>query len=463
MSNLRGRARDPTYVKKLDDKPTFDAIKTGITEYQNLPTDVIKKNYKALFNHAKGGTICDRRTKVTSITDITWVAKCFKQLKKFVQTYQGYTKDTTRRFQYETIAWILLSIDKHKYGEDSRWFWNEAMRLQDAIDKERDENLLTDDQLDNFVPYPALLKMQQKWHKAWLLDPKNKKNNLYHLLLALNTLIPPVRKNYHNMEFWRKKEAPPENDTNYLWEQYPSRWTIVLNYDKIENKRRAKGYDRQLIKIEDEIKGVTQGKKLNDIINKSLIHMPREYVLTGVRNTDSPMNRNSYDKALFTIFNKHVTQNLIRKAWVNYWYGRSSLGVKKQIASLMRHSVQVAEQSYTKINLKKPKSSKKTKDVFDDESDDSDEYELPEPRPPVPKPQPKKEYFDPAKYSKEYRKKHPEKIKRQRAEYYQKNKTKVLRNKILYLLNVSQTVKHPTKGSIEKYKLKYNAQTKKWE
>lgn len=52
MSSLRGRAKDPTYVKKLDDKSTFDAIQTGITEYHNLPTAVIKKNYKALYNHA---------------------------------------------------------------------------------------------------------------------------------------------------------------------------------------------------------------------------------------------------------------------------------------------------------------------------------------------------------------------------------------------------------------------------
>lgn len=461
MSNLRGKVRDPTYVKKLDDKATFDAIKTGITKYQDLPTDVVKKQYKALFNHAKYENICDRRTTLDTLTDITWVSKCFNKLKTFVQTHTGYKKDSTRRFQYEAIAWILLSIDKQKHKEDSRWFWNEAIRLQNKIDEERDENLLNPEQLENFVRYPDLLKMQQKWHKAWLLEPKNIKLNIYHLLLALNTLIPPVRKNYHEMEFWRKKERPPENDTNYMWEQYQSRWTLVINYDKVENKRKAKDFDRQEFQIEDEIKGVTNGKQLNEIINKSLLHYPRDYVLTGIRNTNAPMNRNSYDKALFTIFDKHVTQNLIRKAWVNYWYGKVSLGVKKQIAFRMRHSVQVAEQSYKKINL--PKSNKKSKDLSEDDDDD---YELPEPRPPrppVPEPQPKKEYFNPAAYSKAYRKKHPEKIKKQRAEYYQKNKERVLRNKILWLLNTAQTTKHPTKKSIEKYDLKYNVKDKKWE
>jgi hypothetical protein len=31
------------------------------------------------------------------------------------------------------------------------------------------------------------------------------------------------------------------------------------------------------------------------------------------------------------------------------------------------------------------------------------------------------------------------------------------------MLNIAQTTKHPTKKSIEKYDLKYNASGKKWE
>lgn len=464
--NLRGRARDPTYVKKLDDQETFDAINTGITQYQNLPTEVIKQNYKALYNHAKKENICGRRLQLNSVSDITWMAKCFDKMKTFVQTHPGYTKDTTRRFQYETIAWVLLSIDKRKHKEDSRFFWNEAMRLQDAIDKARDDNLLTDEQLQNYVSYTELLAMQQKWNKAWLADPKNVKLNIYHLLLALNTLVPPVRKNYHEMQFWTdKKKPPPVNKTNYLWEQYPSRWTMVINYDKVENKRVAKGYERQEFKLEDEIKDVTDGKKLNDIINKSLIYLPRDYVLVGVKNKDAPMNSNSYDTALKSIFGKKVTQNLIRKAWVNHWYGISSLAIKKQISYKMRHSVQVAEQSYQKINVPvKPKSIKQSqkKDEADDTEDDDDAKEPPAPRPKIAKPQPKKEYFNPAKYSRDYRKLHPDKIKKQRADYYVKNSEKVLRAKILWLLNIAQTTKHPTKKSIDKYDLKYSPSEKKW-
>ena len=43
MSSLRGRAKDPTYVKKLDDKETFDDVKTGIIKNSDLPTKVINE------------------------------------------------------------------------------------------------------------------------------------------------------------------------------------------------------------------------------------------------------------------------------------------------------------------------------------------------------------------------------------------------------------------------------------
>ncbi len=159
-----------------------------------------------------------------------------------------------------------------------------------------------------------------------------------------------------------------------------------------------------------------------------------------------------------------MTQNVIRKAYVNHFYGKSSLGVKKQIAFRMRHSVQVAEQSYQKINIPKaPKTPKKAKDASDnDDNADDNVNEPPAPRQPVPKPVAKRTYFDPSAYSKAYREKHPEKIKKQRADYYVKNKEKVLRAKILWLLNVARTTTQPTKKSIEKYDLKYSDAEKKW-
>lgn len=433
-------------VKKLDNDETFNNIKTGITTYDELPTDIIKKNYKALYNHIK--TDIENIINVDCINDITWISKYFEHLKTFIQTYTGYKKDSTRRFQYETIAWILLSIDKHKHKEDSRWFWNEASRLQNKINDVRDDNLLTNKQLDNFVYYLDLLNKQQILYDSWLLDLSDNKKNIYNLIVSINTLIPPIRKNYHDMEFWRDEKAPPENDINYLWEQYPGLWTMVINHDKIESKRKIKNCNRQEFKINDEIENVTKGYLLNDIINKSLEYYPRKYLLTAVNNVNRSMNSNSYNRILQTIFKKKVTQNLIRKSWVNYWYydKRVSMNIKKLISTRMRHSIQIAEQSYLKVNLPEYTTVNVKPDLI-----------LEEP------PEVKKEYFNPVKYSREYRKKHSEKLKIQRAEYYQNNKEKLLKGKIIWMLNVSKTVKYPSKKSISKYNLNYNVQTKQWE
>ena len=83
-------------------------------------------------------------------------------------------------------------------------------------------------------------------------NPKNLKLNMYHLLLAVNTYIPPLRLEWVDMNIWpprlvegkpRKVVAagpPPEDMENYLWEEKPLEWSIVINYDKIENRAKRR-------------------------------------------------------------------------------------------------------------------------------------------------------------------------------------------------------------------------------
>ena len=153
------------------------------------------------------------------------------------------------------------------------------------------------------------------------------------------------------MIIWRNSKPPPNNATNYLWEEFPKRWTYVINYDKIENKRRAKNLPRQTFALDVEIEGVTDGKLLNKIINQSLLHYPRKYLLMGAFKQNTHMGAQMYSFTVSKIFKKNVSQNLIRKAFINYFYDKSSISIKKEIAKRMRHSVEVAEQSYRKINI----------------------------------------------------------------------------------------------------------------
>ena len=53
-------------------------------------------------------------------------------------------------------------------------------------------------------------------------------------------------------------------------------------------------------------------------------------------------------------------------------------------------------------------------------------------------------------------------ISARRKVYYAENKDKILKDKILWYLNVSQSVEKLSKASIEKYDIKYDKTLKKW-
>jgi len=186
---------------------------------------------------------------------------------------------------------------------------------------------------------------------------------MFHLILALNTYIPPLRLNWLEMNVYAPRidgklvkpstmGPPPENNENYLWEEQPGQWTIVMNYDKVENRRRKQGLARRMFRLSDEIEGVTDGHLLNDLINKSLAAYPRNYVLIGIK-THLAMGESGYNSALASMFSpKKPTQNVLRKAFVNHWYEKKlSMAKLKQIAERMSHSVHVALGSYKKINI----------------------------------------------------------------------------------------------------------------
>lgn len=446
---IRKYEGDDGYVRKIDDIG-FDLLETGIKSKSGL-NDFLQKKYDTIFNKAKQHKIC-RIPKNKS--DITWVASCWEQLRDWMKA--EYSDGGTLRINLEALANILLAINKNKFREEVRVFFNTGKKLQNEKDDERDESLFPQKDLDNLVVYDDLVKEQKRWYKAWILDPKNKRLNMYHLILALNTMIPPIRKNYHELEFYRESTTPPRNiKTNYLWEKNVGQWILIINYDKVENKREAKNMTRSEFDLSDEIPGITHGKQLNKIINESLKYFPRDFVLSGIKTGTGPMGSTSYDKALQAIFKpKRPTQNLIRKAWVNHFYRKPlSTKVLNTIAFRMRHSVPVARASYFKINYP----------VNDGGNDDYAGDALPPPIPiQHPKSEPKKEYFNPAKYAKEYRAKNKDKIKEKRKELYDKNKDKILKDKVLWHLNKG-VVKHPSKQSVERYGIKYNPALKKWE
>ena len=174
---------------------------------------------------------------------------------------------------------------------------------------------------------------------------------------------------------------------------------------------------------------------------------------------DKPMTESAYNSMLATIFQpKRPTCNIFRKAYVNYYYPKLSTTMQREIATRMRHNKNTAHVNYMKLNIPsecKPKKIIKDVDIELDKEDLAPE--------PVKEPMVKKSYFNAKEHAKEYRVNNKEKIAEQRKKHYEENKDKILKNKILWMLNISQSIDKPSKASIEKYDIKYNNNLKKWE
>lgn len=358
-----------------------------------------------------------------------------------------------------------------------RPYFNLGLSIQQIVDKANEESRLTDREAENFVPEEDLVDVRNKLEEKWNADPKNLRLNMFHLILAVNTYIPPLRLNWIEMEIYPKRiengrvvkkipknpPAPPEDDKNYLWEVSTGKWAMVINYEKIENKRKSKDLPRQIINLDDDIQGVTDGKKLNQIITKSLEYAPRNYPLIGIK-TKEQMSASGYDSALKEMFKpKQPRQNLLRKAYINYWHEARINGLRlpesklKEIANRMRHTLEVARGSYRKI------------DVIPRE----EEYEIAKPKPPVILPklaplpkikplpeEPKEQYFDLKAWGTEYRKTHHDEIAEKRKAKYDKDSHDILK-KMLWNLNHG-LVKRPTQKSIQKYDLEQDEETGEW-
>jgi len=407
-----------------------------------------------------------------------------QQLKKYIrETYvEPKYKTSSLRNHLEALANILLAVDKNAYKEVVRPMFNFTLTIQQRIDKTKEDSLLSEKDLANFVTYEEVVSRRDEMEKEWMKDPSNLKLNIYHMVLAVNTYVPPLRLDWLDMNIYPprkviKKRAdpstlppPPEDLENYLWEEKEGQWAVVINADKIEAKRKSRDLPRQIMRLNDDIEGVTNGKRLNELINTSLTYASRNYVLVGVK-TGQEMGDTGYNAALAAMFKpRKPTQNTLRKAYINYWHRKElSTGKLKEIAHRMRYTLFVAMESYRKINASEIKSAplEPTKLVAVPEVvipilpiEVKTIPVLPPEVKHAPMAAPKK-HFDYREYSKEYRAAHRDVINKKQSDKYEADKQRMLAVQILGKLNRGQ-VTRPCAKSILQYGLKQNEHSGKW-
>ena len=354
---------EPIRIEKID-SVKFDNIKTGITDRKDLPLNT-QHAYNSWFRALK-----DQLNLGDDISNILWVKDHFLEIIYYIYNSAHIKKDNSLRNHIENLGRVLLAIDKNKYRELVRDYFVEGLKLSKKVKDKDKDNLLGPNEQKNFVTFTELDNKRKHLYNVWDEEPQNTVSNIDHLILALNTLLPPLRLNYVKSEtvngakFWRNKEAPPDNDINYMWEKAPGKWYLVINKDKnIEhNKEYIKGkpnlynvgYKRPVFRISEQLPGMDdRGKLMNKILSLSIYLFPREWVLPSYLNENRPLTVSAYNGILHTLFSpKKPTQNIIRKAFVNHFYNANlSQNQLTVLSKRMRHNVGLARDVYQKINI----------------------------------------------------------------------------------------------------------------
>jgi hypothetical protein len=487
-------------VETLDNEETFNAIPQSHNS-KDLPNKPMRQHYESWYNwlkeHPEDADKYGIKLSKTK-TDTRWVGTFHKQMKQFITDFyvngvipqgrphagQPYGQNSVK-INLNAFCHTLLRLDKKKYKEFTRPMWVQSFKIAITYEAERRKNKMTDEEKAHWVSWPDVIKARERYLVEWQKDQKNilrtkaRTAHMYYLLLAFNTYIPPMRLDLVGMEVWREKKEPPRTASAYLWEKTKGKWAIVINHDKVSHHDEKIGLDRQIMELKNEIPGVTDGAKLNEIITLSMKIWPREYVLMAVKDTTTPMESTSYTTALKTTFKgRFPTQNILRKSYVSYWYliKQISAETKNEIADRMRHSVEIAQRDYVKLDSVEmnqqadlvlqpvdldvpvifapdPELDVKLKDEEGNEIRSNDRRKNKDGT-----------YFNPADYMKEYRLKNKEKLQKQRHLIYEKKRKSILMQKILHNLNHDSTVKkEPSKQTKEIYGIKYSKKDKRWE
>jgi hypothetical protein len=478
----------------------------------NAPTKMSVENhkkYKTLVNDFRYDIELQKKYKIpmslytNALSDMAWVVKSKNKenLKQYILENKNKKPKTTSSYLI-SLGNIFRTIDPIKYEKFYQQCFDDAT-LYHNKSKDENESETSEKDRENWIHFPYLELIRDKLADKRAGNRKDRRTNIQHLIMSLITYTPPVRLDYltaeiyphmldpmdHNkpVKNWFDKISHPMNKKGlnlcyYVYQDKVGQFKIYMHG---ENKEKRKDMTDEEIeqsrftidlstpditcplygidgKKTKEIRQITDFKKMNDIIKRSLEDFPRDFLLPSISVTDSNdslpifghMTESQYKTHLHEITGKHLHQNLLRKIYIHYWYTqeRVPFPTKKKIALYMRHSVGVAAEEYLKVNVPDDIGEFKMVKIIDPKKLIIEEKEH-------------KPYFDPKEYGKKYRKgminiggdeKIDDDVKKKRdairKSNYQNNKEKRLATKQLFYLNKGLVLK-PKQITIDKYGL----------
>jgi hypothetical protein len=459
-------------LNMIDDEAIFKARKESIYVDQ-LGNNTVVKDYESWWSHFKKE---NSKILTSPKSNMSWIKEHYKVVEQYIYDKYvsnaspvsgvGLYKFNTVRNHLQSFCTVLLTIDKHRFREYIRSHYMESFKYGNLAQEKVQNQKFTQDELDQYVHYVELIEKREQMKEVYEKSKTGKnmnalKNHMAYLVLCINTMIPPLRLDFLDMIIYRESKEPPNDNDNYLWVKSDTDMVVVINTDKVSHHELKKG-KRGMYPLKNEIEGdgvqYTKGIELMKIFADSFKSLPRDSVLTNLKDYQakdtSHMTPSTYDQSiLHWLFKpRKPTQNMLRKAYVNYFYRLegTNINIHKQIANRMRHSYATAVENYLKINIDPSKQPTITGSVV---------KLLPSSLEPlVVRTKPR---FDPVKNAKIYREKHKARLEEARKENYKKNKDKILGQKILYHLN-NNLIKEPRKASIVKYGLTKDTETGLW-
>ena len=261
------------------------------------------------------------------------------------------TKSTIKNYLVAII--VLLMSNKVKYETAIQMYQDKIKNLQDDINDKYDDNEKSIKQKENWVEYENILKLLKKMKKDTksLLEKDkdeltNKEKDLIQQYLVLylysGKAFPVLRNDFAEMKIVNESENI-DNDKNYFVIKQKGPPIFRLNQYKT-----AKFQGEKDIPVKD--------MELRKLINKWAKINNTGFLLINISN-DSPMKANGISKYLNKIFDKHfdkkISTSLLRAIYISNKYNGNkqlSQNEKKDLASHMGHSKDVAEQIYNKID-----------------------------------------------------------------------------------------------------------------
>ena len=335
-SNFKSRFGDvvkPIHINKIIDK----------NEFKNT---LEKKNIGSFINKINKSNIINKN-----------ISK-FKHVYKYRESIYKLLIDRNKKNEINNntlskyIFMLGLLILYHKpFNKDNRIHANNIIQYSNIIQSisqtiKYDNNIIDISKNYKYTSFLDLIKKREEYKKKFdsivFYDRHNHNSHMAYLKLCMNTYIPPFRLELLRMKYITIDDINdiPTDDVNYIC-LYDNIYHIVINKDKVINK-----YGKQIYKL-DHDNNYMNCTELTNILNKSFLLFPREYIFVPFNKPNIYMNNMTYNNLISS------TQNMLRQAYHTYYDKEHTPRLtNKEISDMclkMRHSVSTANRIYNKI------------------------------------------------------------------------------------------------------------------